>query len=168
MFIHYKTSEDHAFEYLGLSLEAKPDVINITTEREQYVEWMMNPGLFRKFVPVQRDGTWILETLSDKRVLNDMELIPEPKDADPREYDVLMVLTEGTILVHVFNEHMVSSNAEILFYATEADDHTVPVFELTATGVDTVETDIEYDPKNIRILVRGPLEGVEYGLKISE
>jgi hypothetical protein len=167
MYVHFKLHDQLGYEHVGTSRSLLEDsaVISVPVTEEDYVAWIQNPGLARKLILEKDKDSYKLVTIQQKMLLPDMELLPESKD--DQEFDVLMVLTDGTVLVHVFNTRMSDDpKVKISYYATEAEDHTSPIFELTASGIDTI-AEFEFDPHNIRIVVREPLEGITYGLKIT-
>lgn len=172
MFVHFKRStEAQGWDYLGCTHSESEDAeaINCPLPEEEYIKWMTNPALFRKYEPVLKDGEWILLQVSERAVEEDRELVPYTTTEleDDPQCDVLLVLTEGTALVHMFNERMANdAKCAVQYYLTEADDHSAVLHELGAAGTDNVFENIDYDPKNVRAVVRNPFADIVYGFKI--
>jgi hypothetical protein len=169
MFVHFKKLDNlgnFAFNGLSHAEQTDPDTISIPLTLEEYIKWMNNPGLQQFYVIEQVDGVWTLTQVSQRETLPDRLLTPMDEDSD-EQMDVLLILQRGTdALVHVFNSKLSQDpKAKHFFFGVEADNAMNAVFEIEATGVDT-ETVVEYDPDNLEVWIKAPLESVTYGVKI--
>lgn len=171
MFVHFELRDNDDPRHVGTthSLMEEPNIVNVPVSEEEYVQWILNPALAnKKVLDQQPDGSYLLIDISEKKILREQELRPwklKPGQLDP-ECDVVMVLTNGSVLVHVFNEKLATDRKAVTsYYATLDDDHSQPLFSLDVRGRDTLQ-EMKYDPNNIRVVLRNPIADMRYGLKI--
>jgi len=174
MFVHFKRIEKPVFTdlipftFLGVNHDEKHEGadVSIPLTEEEYVKWVMDPSLQYKYNIELVDGKWALTLLSARQTMPDIDLITI-KDDDDSQYDVLLVLQQGTeALVHIYNVKMAQDpKIQVVFYGVEADDGMSALFTVKATGPDTFQT-VEYDPDNVQVWVREPIVDVRYGVRI--
>jgi hypothetical protein len=150
---------------MGLTHAEMEGMIAIPLDQERYVEWIQNPEQINAYSPVQTADGWVLIKIEEHPVLDDVEL--EPLTSPDTVMDVMLVLdTKGKAYVHIYNQQLAENpNFKAYFYGVEADDALAAVFDIEASGLDT-EKDVEFDPDNIQVWIKAPMDTISYGLRI--